>query len=258
MLGRRAGSALLTWLLKPLSSVSDGVATDVRRRHGKKSQGEMMHVRKRLLAAGSSLFLGMATLTVFASSSAADQEVADSRSAPSAILEDAVPGVVSPEEAESAIYVDENGHLIELDANGDPTFESGDSTSPEPEISPMAGCTPATGVDRPHISTWSTGPAVQAHGWWDRGSCSGDTATVTVCLYEYYTNHAGEGYFERKDCDTKSVRPGGGSSARATAHEDCDDRVRVTWRAHADVDVNWEVDTAETAMKQYDVDCRVF
>ena len=113
------------------------------------------------------------------------------------------------------------------------------------------GCTPDTGVDNPHRS--STGVAVSAHGWWNKGSCTAETATVKICLYEYYT----DGSWRRKACaENSSLKPGGGSARRVPVRRDCTSTERTSWRAHVDVDVNGQIDTGEVQYRQADVNCR--
>lgn len=122
----------------------------------------------------------------------------------------------------------------------------------EKGVAQLIGCTPETGVDNPHRS--STGVAVSGHGWWNKGNCSSDTATVTVCLYEYYT----DGTWRQKACNTDgNLKPGGGSSRRVPARHDCDGTEMTSWRNHVDVDVNWEIDSGEVPYRQADVACRV-
>lgn len=114
------------------------------------------------------------------------------------------------------------------------------------------GCTPESGVDNPHRS--STGVAVSGHGWWNKGNCDNDTATVTVCLYEWYT----DGTWRQKACSSNgNLRPGGGSSARVTARRHCETTEMTSWRNHVDVDVNGEIDSGEVLYRQADVACRI-
>lgn len=116
----------------------------------------------------------------------------------------------------------------------------------------MVGCTPDTGVDNRHRS--STGIAVSGHGWWNKGNCTGDTATVQTCLYEYYT----DGTWRRKACgENGNLKPGGGGVSRVPARRDCDTTEMTSWRNHVDVDVNWEADSGEVGYRQANVACRV-
>lgn len=151
--------------------------------------------------------------------------------------EEAVPGIAPPD-------VPTSGVLHDWVAAESYTHEEG---TPRP-----VGCTPDTGVDDPHRS--STGIVVSGHGWWNKGNCENDTATVTVCLYEYYT----DGTWRRKKCnENANLKPGGGSSRRVNARRDCDSTAMTSWRNHVDVDVNWEVDTGEVRYRQATVACRV-
>lgn len=156
---------------------------------------------------------------------------------PSAIAapKEAVPGIAPAGTLTSGVI-----------AEGSSNSTSGDSAA-------LAfGCTPGTGVDNPHRS--STGVAVSGHGWWTKGSCNNNTARVTVCLYEYYT----DGSWVLKTCSTNgNLSAGGGSAARVTARRDCETTELTSWRSHVDVDVNSEVDTAEVPYRQADVACRI-
>ncbi len=210
-------------------------------------------MKHKLLATGASLAFAAGFALAAPSAAVAEDQVSD----PAISIAEATPAVATPEGAAAAIYVDENGQPLELDENGRPLVEEASSAEDASISTASASCTPTTGVDNPHISTWSTGPAVQAHGWWNKGTCEGGTADVTVCLYEYYTSGTSS-YWERKNCATKNLKPGGGSSYRVTAHEDCDNRTNTSWRAHVDVDVDWEIDTSEQGVRQAIVDCRVF
>lgn len=165
----------------------------------------------------------------------------------SASSSEPTPAVATAAEAAQARYVDKAGNPIPVDTD---TPDAGSSTH-------AIGCTPVSGVDNPHISSTSSTDAVQAHGWWKKGTCTAATAHVQVCLYEYFTNGS-EGYWERMNCSPRNpLKPGGGSSYRVTAHEDCNDDTRVSWRAHVDVDVDGQIDTSEVPYRQADVYCRV-
>ena len=115
----------------------------------------------------------------------------------------------------------------------------------------LSACTPVSGRDNPHYSS----PDVSGHGWWDKGTCTGNQADVYNCLYEYYT----DGYWYRKNCSAKvRVYAGGGSGNRSTARNTCADLSYTSWRNHVDVDVVNESDTAEQPYNQADVACRVY
>lgn len=112
-------------------------------------------------------------------------------------------------------------------------------------------CTPETGVDNPHLS--STPGVISGHGWWNKGDCDSNKATVESCLYEYYT----DGTWRRKACNKKTgLFPGGGGSAnRAAANRSCDSGALISWRNHVDVDVEGVWDTDEVPFRQVDVAC---
>ncbi|SFE61524.1 hypothetical protein SAMN04487819_11845 [Actinopolyspora alba] len=115
-----------------------------------------------------------------------------------------------------------------------------------------AGCNPVADSDNPHVS--GNRSDVSAHAWWYQGDCDNDRATVTACLYEWYTDHT----WRRKACNTNdNQKPGRSSSRWLNVRERCDSFARTSWRAHVDVDVNWEVDNPGVSTKQADVDCRV-
>jgi hypothetical protein len=123
--------------------------------------------------------------------------------------------------------------------------------TPGSGVVPLSACTPGSGRDDPHYSA----PDVSGHGWWTKGNCTGNTATVYNCLYEYYT----DGYYYRKACSPKKdLLPGGGSSQRTVARAACDSTGQlITWRNHVDVDVDGESDTAEEPYNQQNVYCVV-
>lgn len=162
----------------------------------------------------------------------------------------AVPGVATTAADASAPVVDEDGNLLK-------SSHAAPMTTPA-QVTPMAGCKPGTGVDNPHISTDSATRAVQGHGWWNKGGCTHDTAHVQSCLYEYYTNHSGAGYWERKNCSPRQqLSPGGGRGKRVTSHNDCNTTKMVSWRNHVDVDVDWQVDTSDVPYRQAELRCSV-
>ena len=118
------------------------------------------------------------------------------------------------------------------------------------------GCTPETVPDNPHISRTAGVPVdtISGHGFWRKGNCISNTATVMNCLYEYYT----DGTYRRKACDTKSgIRAGGGSGGnRTAANRPCDSTgLIISWRNRVDVDVDGEIDTSEVGERQADVAC---
>jgi hypothetical protein len=124
-------------------------------------------------------------------------------------------------------------------------------TVTQPSTQEALYCTPETYADNPHMS--STPGVVSGHGWWGKGDCSSNTATVQNCLYEYYT----DGTWRRKACGTASgIYPGGGSANRSAANRPCDSTGQlISWRNRVDVDVEGEWDTSEVSERQADVSC---
>jgi len=97
---------------------------------------------------------------------------------------------------------------------------------------------------------------VSGHGWWTRENCTGSTATVFNCLYEFYD----DGTWRQKACSpkAKTLKPGGGSAQRTNARVRCDSTGEaVSWRNHVDVDVNAKSDTGEQPYNQANVNCVV-
>ncbi|MGW8353296.1 hypothetical protein [Streptomyces wedmorensis] len=96
-------------------------------------------------------------------------------------------------------------------------------------------------------------------GLWPRvvgeGNCINDRAEVFNCLYEWYTDNT----WRQQACsETKTLKPGGGSTQHTTARRDCRDTQRTSWRNHVDVDVIGEIDCGEKSMNQAEMDCRVY
>jgi hypothetical protein len=146
----------------------------------------------------------------------------------------AVPAVAPPG-VSSLGYKDENGIVI----------------AGVPTAVPLSSCTPVSGRDNPHYS----GGDVSGHGWWDKGSCTGNQADVYNCLYEFYT----DGYWYRKACSpTVRVYPGGGSGNRSTARATCANTLYASWRNHVDVNVVNQADTPEEPYNEAAVACQVF
>ncbi|MBB4682952.1 hypothetical protein [Amycolatopsis jiangsuensis] len=152
--------------------------------------------------------------------------VSAATAAPLVSHEAAVPGIAPTSDADEGVYTDETGKRL--------------------------GCTPVTGVDNPHRS--KTGIAASGHAWWEKGDCTNDTATILVCLYEYYT----DGTWRRKACaENGNVKPGSGSTVRVPVRRDCDTTASTSWRNQADVDVNDEIDSSGVGMRQADIPCQV-
>ncbi|MFG1869661.1 hypothetical protein [Micromonospora arborensis] len=156
---------------------------------------------------------------------------------------DAVPGLAPAGGlADQARYVDENGREIDPAANR--RHDGGNTPS-------AIGCTPVTLPDDPH---WSS-PDVSGHGQWNKGDCTGATAHVTNCLYEYYT----DGTWRRKACsDSTQLKPKSESNNRSTARRTCDSTgALISWRNQVDVDVDGQVDSSGTEYHQASVYCVV-
>lgn len=191
------------------------------------------------LVVGAALALGMGATTVASAPAAVAQPTGPLAGATSM---DAVPGIAPPGADTTAVYLDSAGRVVPRAMSLSAVSETA-----------LIGCTPVSGRDNPHRS--STGVAVSAHGWWDKGNCSNDRAKVYNCLYEWYTDNS----WRQKACSpTKELAPGGGSSNRTVARHDCGDTTRTSWRNHVDVDVIGESDTSEWPFNQADVDCRVY
>ena len=105
--------------------------------------------------------------------------------------------------------------------------------------------------DNPH---WSS-PDVSGHGQWNKGDCTGATAHVTNCLYEYYT----DGTWRRKACSgSTQLKPKSESNNRSTARRTCDSTgALISWRNQVDVDVDCQVDSSGTEYHQASVYCVV-
>lgn len=192
----------------------------------------------RLVVVGAALALGTGAAAV----ASAAEPTGLRAGATSVPFKAAVPGIAPPDAGKTAVYLNSAGRVIS-------TARSASAVSQ----AALIGCTPVSGRDNPHRS--STGVAVSGHGWWDKGNCSNNRANVYNCLYEWYTDNS----WRQKACSpTKELAPGGGSSNRTVARNDCSNTLRTSWRNHVDVDVIGEIDTGEWPHNQADVDCRVF
>lgn len=159
----------------------------------------------------------------------------------------AIPGLAPIGTSSRAVYLDGQGRTLSQ-PSGMPQATGNDT---RPTI--LAGaCTPYSGKDNPHYSSGD----VSGHGWWDRGSCSGATAHVYNCLYEWYTDNT----WRQKACSPKKqLLPGGGSAQRTVARATCNPSSGyISWRNHVDVDVDGQSDTAEWPYNQADVVCVVY
>lgn len=151
-----------------------------------------------------------------------------------------------------------DGEFLSAEAEASISNERSAPANPSPSSpnTSLIGCTPATGGDYPHIS--STGWAVSAHGWWNKGTCSGTTAHVTVRLYEWYTNGSSGGWvFKAKGGPTQRKRYDSGGG-RVTARKDCEASTQTDWLNVVDVDVDGQIDSSNVLEKKRTVPCRVW
>lgn len=198
-----------------------------------------------LLAVATVAVVGVAGAPAAAEPAASTEPVAAARAVSAEV---AVPGLAPAEASTSAVYLDGHGRAISR-PGGMPYAAEAD---PSGEVSTLLACTPVSGRDNPHYSNGD----VSGHGWWDRGSCSGSTAHVYNCLYEFYTDNT----WRQKACSTKlQLRPGGGSGNRTTARARCNPTSgQISWRNHVDVDVDGQGDSGEQPYNQANVVCVVF
>lgn len=85
-----------------------------------------------------------------------------------------------------------------------------------------AACVPYVDGDNVHVSSGD----VSGHGWWYRNTCANTKTTVTIYLYEYYSDKT----WHWKNTGSKSVYPGGGSANRAAVRIACTGVVPAAWR----------------------------
>ncbi len=102
------------------------------------------------------------------------------------------------------------------------------STAPvtsDGSVSPdtAASCTPYVDGDYVHVSSGDA----SAHGWWYRGSCANTKTTVTIYLYEYFS----DGLWHWQGTGQAYVYPGGGSGNRATVRQICTGTIPAGWRS---------------------------
>jgi hypothetical protein len=86
-----------------------------------------------------------------------------------------------------------------------------------------ASCTPYVDGDNVHVSSGDA----SAHGWWYRGSCANQKTTVTIYLYEYFS----DGLWHWQGTGSAYVWPGGGSGNRATVRQVCTGVIPAGWRS---------------------------
>ena len=162
----------------------------------------------------------------------------------------AVPGLAPDGGTGNEPYFDQAGRAIPNPNAAAAKERASNARSAQPNTE-LFGCTPVSGRDNPHYSY----PDVSGHGWWDKGTCTANTAHVINCLYEYYT----DGSYVLKACsEKKQVYAGGGRANRTVARSTCEDYQYTTWRNHVDVDVDGQVDTSEVPYNQANVYCRVY
>jgi hypothetical protein len=120
-----------------------------------------------------------------------------------------------------------------------------------PIATASSSCKPVSLPDNPHYSAGD----VSAHGQWNKGTCTSNTATVWNCLYEFYS----DGSWRRKACSAKvSLKPKSQSNNRTTARRACDATNRsISWRNYVDVDVSCQNDPPDEPYRQADVNCVV-
>jgi hypothetical protein len=176
---------------------------------------------------------------VFSGATAQAATPPSAEKAPTAAAAAAVPGI-APSDG-TGTYLDQQGQVIP------PPGKAAQS-----QFAAASSCTPVSGRDNPHY----TAPDVSGHGWWGKGNCTGSTATVYNCLYEFWT----DGTWRQQACSAhEKLKPGtGGSSYRTNARVACDSTGQtISWRNHVDVDVNGQSDTGEQPYNQANVNCVV-
>jgi len=154
-----------------------------------------------------------------------------------------VPGLAPSGVANDGQYLDENGRVIASHADDL-------KANPLPQAQ-LSSCTPISGRDNPHYSSGD----VSGHGWWDKGTCSSNTAHVYNCLYEYYT----DGTWRQKACSARQqLRPYHPYGDRTTARASCNYiGPYISWRNHVDVDADGQNDPPDRPYNQANVQCTV-
>lgn len=183
--------------------------------------------------------IGISVLAMTPAPASAQAEAPSTRSAVS--YADAVPGLAPRNAPADAVYLDGQGRRITP------------GTSPAADTkAALLGCTPESGRDNPHYSSGD----VSGHGWWKKGTCTGSTAHVYNCLYEWYTDAT----WRQKACSpTKQLRPYTGSGDRTVARATCNPTSGlISWRNHVDVDVDGQIDSGEWPYNQADIVCVVY
>lgn len=99
-----------------------------------------------------------------------------------------------------------------------------------------------TDVDYAHYSSGD----VSSHGWWVKLSGSATHGTVTVILQR----PAAGGEWRTKATNSRTIRPGGGSSRRVVVRYTCGNRQGpYTWRSMAEVNIVGEIDPVQWATR---------
>ena len=119
--------------------------------------------------------------------------------------------------------------------------------------SALLGCHPISYADNPHTSAGD----VSAHGLWDKGTCTANTAHVTARLYELFTNGQSTMWVLMATGGPNQLKPKVVSNNRTTVRKTCISSVTTGWRNVVDVDVDGQVDDSSTDEKVLDVACRV-
>lgn len=83
-------------------------------------------------------------------------------------------------------------------------------------------CTPYADGDNAHLSSGD----VSGHGWWYQGTCANQKTTVTIYLYEYFS----DGTWHWQGTGSAYVWPGGGSANRAVVRQVCGGVALAGWR----------------------------
>jgi hypothetical protein len=193
------------------------------------------------LAATAALMLATASFALPAEA----QDAESAQAAPLVPYAQAVPALALPGAADSAPYLDEEGRVIALGA------DSLTSASDQTEQAALSSCKPISLPDNPHYS----GGDVSAHGQWNKGTCTSNTAHVYNCLYEYYSDAT----WRRKACSARvKLKPKSVSNNRTTARRACDSTSSlISWRNHVDVDVDGQHDPPDEPHRDADVHCVV-
>lgn len=92
-----------------------------------------------------------------------------------------------------------------------------------------AACQPHAQGDPPHKSSGDA----SAHGWWTRGTCPNTRATVSIFLWELYS----DGSWRLKASNSGSIYPGGGSGKRVTVRRTCENNLMAGWSTTVSVSI---------------------